>query len=94
MAVTRINYPTTTIGGNLTAEAIAELIHAKATITRLVDWMNTVTDGGTTKSNLETDANWQIPAGKGGAFYDHLNDTKANLAAITAAVLGDLDPGT
>lgn len=94
MAVTRINYPTNTIGGNLVAEAWADLISAKAKITRIVDWMNTVTDGGVTKVNLESDSNWQVPAGKGGAFYDHLNDTKTNLAAISATILGDLDPGT
>ena len=94
MAVTRINYPTNVIGGALVAEAWSDLIAAKAKITRIVDWANSVTEGGVTKANLETDANWNIPAGKGAAFYDHLNDTKANLAAITATLLADLDPGT
>jgi len=94
MAVTRINYPTNVIGGALVAEAWADLISAKAKITRAMDWINAVTDGGVTAANLESDANWQVPAGKGQAFYDHLNGTKANLAAILAVTLADLDPGT
>lgn len=94
MAVTRINYPTNVIGGALVADKWAELISAKAGITRIVDWMNAVTDGGTAKANLETDRNFMVPAGQGAAFYDALNNTKVNLAAITAATLSNLDPGT
>lgn len=94
MAVTRINYPTTTSGGNLTAQAMSSLIDAQTKINRLVAWMNTVTSGGATGANLETDANWQIPAGLGAAFYTHLNDIKAGLTAISALEIADLDPGT
>ncbi len=36
MTVTRINYPTTTSGGNLAAQAISSLIDAQTKINRLV----------------------------------------------------------
>lgn len=94
MAVTRINYPTTTSGGNLTADAMSKLISAQFEINRLVSWMNSITSGGVMPANLETDANFQIPSGLGSAFYTHLNDIKAGLAAISATEIADLDPGT
>lgn len=94
MAVTRINYPTNVIGGALVAEKWAELISAKAGITRIVDWMNAVTDGGTVRANLETDPNFMVPSGQGAAFYDQLNATKTTLASILAVTLSNLDPGT
>ncbi len=94
MTVTRINYPTTTSGGNLAAQAISSLIDAQTKINRLVAWMNSVTSGGVTGANLETDANFQIPAGAGAAFYTHLNDIKAGLAGLSALEIADLDPGT
>lgn len=94
MAITRINYPTNVIGGALVAEAWSDLISAKANITRIVDWMNAVTDGGTVRSNLETDPNFLVPSGQGAAFYDQLNATKTTLASVLAITLGNLDPGT
>lgn len=94
MAVTRINYPTNTTGGNLTAQAISSLISAQANINRLVAWMNTVTSGGATPANLESDVNFGIPSGLGSAFYTHLNDIKTGLANISASEIADLDPGT
>ncbi len=94
MAITRINYPTNVIGGALVAEAWSDLISAKANITRIVDWMNAVTDGGTAAANLETDPNFLVPSGQGAAFYDQINATKTTLASVLAITLSNLDPGT
>ncbi len=87
-----ITYSRTTIFGAITADAINDIIKVKATVVRLKAAMDSVSAGGATPANLEG-GNWGVAAGQGSAFYTNLANLNSNLAAITAAVLADVDLG-
>ena len=91
--MSRINTNVALVGPKLLAQATSNIVAAQAELARIMQLLNSITVGGTVAANLETDPNWQIPAGTGQAFYTAVNAMKVNLATVTAASLGDLDAG-
>ena len=89
----RITYNTTTVGGKLVAQAVANVRNARDELNRVVAMMNSMTAGGVTPALLESSAEFGVAVGQGANFYAAINNMKANTATVSDSAIGDIDNG-
>lgn len=87
-----INYPATTVGGKLLAEATAALIDARAKWQRLKLLADAVSSGGGQSALLESDTTFSLPANSGSVVYTNISQFVVALNGLTA--LSDTDLGS
>ena len=94
--MSHISYDRSKPFGIITAEFVDSVIKARNDAARIKTVMDEISAGGATPSLLETGdgaANFGVPSGKGGAFYDAIVSIKSGLDAIAATTLADVDLG-
>ena len=87
-ASARIGYTNTPI-----KLAVNYIILAKQQLARAKAEADCITGGGVTPANLEGNADFQVAANQGAAFYTCFTGMAANLAAVTDSELAKLDQG-
>ncbi len=93
MAVTRIIYGSTTVGGKMVAEAVDHIRKGRDLLIRATAMMNSIADGGVNKALLEACPEFNIASGQGATFYDTVNGMKTNAATVTDAAIASIDMG-
>lgn len=93
----RISYGIAIVpGGKLVADAVKNVIEARAQVKRAIAVANSITGNGATPANLEGSPEFNVGTGQGAAFYTALgwlNDGLHGTNILAQDKVADLDPG-